>query len=121
MSDRLKHRRPAAVKTEVLPPAVVLDANYLQGIALRMRTAIREGVLPGILKQCLEKAKSGDMEILFIPGSCEPPINALTFCEALQPELHRLGFQTEISGMQMPRLGMFEEKVTLAISWRKAA
>ena len=112
-----KSTRSAPV--QVLPPAVVVDATYLHGLARCTRSAISEGILPMLLDQCVEKAKRGQMEMLFIPSHKECDIAPLTLCEALQPGLNRLGITTEIRTMERQRLGMTDSEIVMAISWRE--
>lgn len=106
----------SAQAAQTLLPAIRIDANYLHGMALNVRQAIRECALPGLLEILVKEAKSGQMDAVFIPDV--KGLNPITCCEALQPELHRLGMQTEIVRHQIPRLGMVEEKTALVVSWR---
>jgi hypothetical protein len=111
-------RPPRARKAhaEVLTPAIRIDATYLQGIALAVRQVIRETTLPALLDMCVSEAQRGQMELLFVPTSRQ--LDPLTMCEALEPELKRLGISSKILTQEVPHLGMTEEKTVLAVSWR---
>ncbi|WP_395753362.1 hypothetical protein [Prosthecobacter sp.] len=104
---------------------MVIDGTHLQGVALRMRSAISEGIIPMLLDLCKREAERGQMEMLFIPKKLAyestVQINPLTLCESLQPELQRRGLKTEISRQSIPRIGMIEEQLVMAISWRDIA
>lgn len=110
-------RRKVATAPEVLLPALRVDANYLHGLALNVRTAIQAGVLPALKDILVKEAQRGQMETLFIPEV--RGLDPVTCCEALQPELHRLGMKTEIVRHTIPRLGLVDEKTALVVSWRE--
>lgn len=114
-----KTSKPGAsfAEAEVLRPALRVDANYLHGIALSVRSHIQQSVIGGLLEIMQREASRGQMECLFIPEV--RGLDPVTCCEALQPELHRRGLCTEIVRHTIPRLGMTNEKTALVVSWRK--
>lgn len=116
---RRKSSKPAArsaCSPEVLPPAVVIDAPYLHGIALSVRRHVQTAVISTLLEIMMKEAARGQMECLFIPEV--RGLDPATRCEALQPELHRRGLCTQVINHEIQRLGMRETKTALAVSWR---
>lgn len=96
----------------------VVDAVYLHGIAMTMRRGIADAVLPSILHDMHDFAQRGALEMLLLPDNPAGDIKVTDFLEALQPDLTRLGFTSEIIRHEIPRLGLTETKTALAISWR---
>lgn len=117
MMAKRKSSKPAAAEAEILPPAVVIDAALLHGIALGVRRHIQVSTIGSLLEVMKHQAERGQMDCLFVPEV--RGLDPLTCCEALQPELHRRGLRTEIVRHTIPRLGLVEEKTALVVSWRK--
>ncbi|MBK8037719.1 MAG: hypothetical protein IPK22_11375 [Verrucomicrobiaceae bacterium] len=107
--------RKAPEKTRLMPR---VDAVYLHGIAMATRRTIAEAVLPSLLYDMHGFAQRGAMDMLLVPEKTVADVKMHDFLEALQPDLSRLGFTSEIIRHEIQRLGMSETKTSLAISWR---